>query len=101
MMIKIYLFMKKVHRILVLIIITLGLFMGATGTLLKFSAFSAKYFSFFDLGLIRYLHNQISIYFSIVLLLMIFSGTWMYVYIWLKGRKKNQPPQDNAPSKHA
>ncbi len=88
--------MKKIHRILVLIIITLGLFMIATGTLLKFSAFSTKYFSFFDLGLIRYLHNQISIYFSIILLLMIFSGSWMYVYSWLKGRNKNQPPQDKT-----
>jgi len=89
--------MKKIHRFLVLIIIPLGLFMAGTGTLLKFPAFGAKYLSFLDLGQIRYLHNQISVYFTAVLLLMMISGVWMYIYIWLQGRRKNRPPQDKNP----
>ena len=93
-MTKMYLLMKKIHRTLVLIIITLGLFMVATGTLLKFPAFGAKYLSFLDLGQIRYLHNQISVYFTVALLLMMISGVWMYIYIWLQGRRKNRPPLD-------
>ena len=75
-----FLLIKKIHRALVWIIITLGLVMGGTGLLLKFPAFADSYFSFFVPVQIRYLHNQISVYFSIALALMMITGIWMYIY---------------------
>jgi len=83
-MTKYYLFAKKVHRILVLIITVISLLMALTGSILKYPILS---FNLFDLNLIRYLHNQLSPFFGIVLTFMIITGIWMYFYPELQKRK--------------
>ena len=83
-MIKLYLFSKKIHRILVIVIITLGIIMSVTGTTLKYPFF-ARLFNL-DLGLIRQLHNNLSPFFVVVLLLMSLTGLMMYSYPLLRKR---------------
>jgi len=78
-MIKLYLFSKSVHRILVLIISVIALFMSVTGILLKYTFITTK-FSFFNLGQIRYIHNNLSPFFSFALFLMVATGIVMYVF---------------------
>ena len=83
-MTKYYLLAKKLHRILVLIITILSLLMALTGLILKYPALSLN---LINLGLVRYLHNQLSPLFGIVLTLMIITGIWMYLYPALQKRK--------------
>ena len=86
-MTKYYLFAKKVHRILVLIITVISLLMALTGLILKYPALNLN---LFDLGLIRYLHNQLSPLFGIVLFAMIITGIWMYLYPVLMKHQVNK-----------
>lgn len=78
-MIKLYLFSKSIHRILVILISVVGLFMAVTGILLKYTFLVTK-LSFFDLGLIRYLHNNLSPIFVFLFFLMGITGIIMYIY---------------------
>jgi len=78
-MTNLYLFSKKIHRILVLIIFVIGILMGITGIFLKYSFIAAK-FTFMDLGLMRYIHNNLSPYFFIVFLGMLITGLVMYIF---------------------
>ncbi len=93
---KLYLFTKKIHRLLVLIIFALGLLMTVTGTLLRYPGFAVKYFSFFDPVFIRFIHRNLSTYFSVVLAAMMLTGLWMYLYPYLT-RHKKEPPQNLPP----
>jgi exosortase/archaeosortase len=77
-MIKLYLFSKKIHRILVLLIILMTLVMIITGVALKYQI------NFFDLGLFRFIHNNLSPLFSIILILMILTGSVLYIFPLLK-----------------
>lgn len=79
----IYLYAKKIHRILVLVICVLTVLMATTGALLKYS-FIASQFSFIDLRLTRWIHNQMSPFFSITLFGMILTGIIMYVFPLMK-----------------
>jgi hypothetical protein len=93
-----FLFMKQVHRFLVFIILVLGLIMAVTGVLLKYSAFITAHASFVSLAFIRYLHNNLSTYFGVVLFVMIITGVWMYVYPGWQARKHRQtPPPPDTP----
>ncbi len=91
-----FLIAKKIHRILVLIIMVLGLTMAVTGTLLKYTWITTDYLTSVDLVQVRSLHSALSTYFGIVLVLMILTGLWMYLYPPLKRTfaKKNTP--DNS-----
>lgn len=96
-----YTLSRKIHRILVLIILTLGLIMTLTGTLLKYTKIANEHLTFIDLNFIRYLHSQLSTYFGIVLVLMIITGAWMYVYPVIQRRKRttdhpHDPTNTNA-----
>lgn len=79
MMIKLYLFSKKIHRVLVLIITVIGVLMSITGVLLKYTFISTK-FSFIDLGLIRFIHNNLSPFFVIIFFGMMITGIIMYLF---------------------
>lgn len=79
MMIKLYLFSKSLHRLLVIIISVIGLIMSITGILLKYTFIATK-FSFLSLGQIRYIHNNLGPFFTFVLLLMVATGIVMYVF---------------------
>jgi len=79
MMIKLYLFSKKIHRVLVLIITVIGVIMSITGVLLKYTFISTK-FSFIDLGLVRFIHNSLSPFFVIIFFGMMITGIIMYLF---------------------
>jgi len=85
---NIYLFAKKIHRLLVWAVVIFGLLMMGTGLILKYPKFGEV------LGLdwepVRYLHNQLSTYFAIVLAIMILTGLVMYIYPLLKQRSNKQ-----------
>lgn len=89
-MTNLYILSRKIHRILVIIITFLTVLMAGTGTVLKYSFVAAK-LTFIDLGLIRYIHNQISPFFTITLVFMMLTGIFMYIFPLLK--KKPSPPQ--------
>ncbi|MFA6391660.1 MAG: PepSY domain-containing protein [Patescibacteria group bacterium] len=96
---NLYLFSKKIHRYLVIIIMSLGLLMTISGSLLKFPKIASEYLTFINMGLIRYLHNQLSTYFGIVLFLMILTGAWMYFYpMWKQKKNKADPDSQNPPN---
>lgn len=93
-----YTFSRKIHRILVLIIMVLGLTMAVTGMLLKYTWITSDYLTGIDLTQVRSLHNALSTYFGIVLVLMIITGIWMYFYPPLKkALSANATPPDKKP----
>lgn len=72
---------RKIHRILVLIIITISLIMMTTGVLMKYSFMNIFRF---DMAAVRYLHNQVSALFSFTLIFMIVTGSYLYIFPYLK-----------------
>lgn len=68
---------RKIHRFLVLTTTLLIVLMSGTGSILKFSSFIIHFLPL-DLGLIRYLHNQLSFWFSLDLLFMATTGLTLY-----------------------
>lgn len=84
-MTNLYILSRKIHRIMVLIISVIGLLIAGTGILLKYTFISEK-LSFIDLGLIRFLHNNLSPYFAIVFLGMLITGLFMYLYPMLRNK---------------
>ncbi len=86
---KSYLLSKKIHRYLVIVIVFLTMLMATTGGILKYSSFFSS-FSFIDLGLVRYLHNQMSPFFTVALLLMGITGLVMYFYPAVVARKRKK-----------
>lgn len=86
-MIKVLILAKKIHRLFVLFTVLLIVIMSATGTFLKFPTFFSQ-FSFLDLGLMRYIHNNLSILLTVVLLVMAITGLLLYfIPIILSARK--------------
>lgn len=79
----IYILMRKLHRIFVPVIIFLALVMALTGIQMKY------YIG--DEGLARYIHNNVSIIFTIVLAVMIISGACLYLYPWISKRLGKSP----------
>lgn len=95
-MIKLYLLSKTVHRLFLYLTTYLIIFMSVTGILLKYAIFGRL--PFLNLGSIRYLHNEMSIYFAISLGAMMITGIVMYVFPLT--RKKNivvTPPTQTPP----
>ncbi|MDO8610702.1 MAG: hypothetical protein Q7R95_09220 [bacterium] len=78
-MTKLYLLSRKIHRILVVIITLLTLLMAGTGLLLKYT-FIAASIGITNLSLLRSLHNNLSPFFTIALILMILTGLCMYLF---------------------
>ena len=90
-MTNVYMISRKIHRILVLIILVLGLLMTITGILLKYTSIATEYLTRIDLNFVRYLHNQLSTYFGAILILMTITGIWMYFYpSWTAHKAKNR-----------
>lgn len=94
-----FLIAKKIHRLLVLLIIILGLIMVITGTLLKFTIITREYLTSIDLVQVRSLHRATSTYFSITFGLMMMTGAWMYGYTIYKKMTatKQKPPNNQRP----
>jgi len=81
-MINLYLTARKIHRVLVLIITSFSFFMAITGVMLKYPKIGYKLG--LDGQIIRYIHNQLSPWLTITLMLMAGTGLFMYFYIGLK-----------------
>ncbi len=82
-----YIYSRKLHRIILLAVSTLILIMGVTGLAMKYPQFSQVLH--LDLGMLRYIHNQLSLLFVIVLGAMMLTGLYLYFYpIYLKRRTR-------------
>lgn len=81
-MISLYLFSKKIHRLMLLLVSFLIILMAITGTQMKYSISLGL-----DLGMVRYIHSQISVLFTIVLFIMMISGLLMYFLPYIKQRQ--------------
>jgi hypothetical protein len=95
MMSNIYQLAKQFHRFVLFITVFLGIIMMGTGIVLKYS-FIATRFQLLDLGLMRYLHNTFSLFFSIALSFMILTGLLLYflpVLIRRKAVSSQVPPE--------
>jgi len=82
-----YLFLlsKKIHRLLVVLIILLTIPMTITGYMMK----TSTYFPF-DPFAIRMIHSTISLYFSGVLGLMSLTGLYMFIFPYLAKKQKEE-----------
>lgn len=80
-----YLFLlsKKIHRLLVVLIIILTIPMTITGYMMK----TVKYFPF-DPHAIRMIHSTISLYFAGVLGVMSLTGFYMFIFPYLKNKQE-------------
>lgn len=83
-MTKLYLWAKVIHRLFLYLTSFLILFMSITGIVLKYSFFSNL--PFLDVGLMRFLHNDFSIYFVFSLFVMMLTGGYMYLFPLLRRR---------------
>lgn len=89
-MTKLYLLARKFHRYLVIIIILLSILMAGTGIILRYPAQITNVFNSINLSYIRFLHGQISTYFTITLILMSLTGAVLYIYPLWQQRKNNK-----------
>ena len=80
---------RKVHRILVLAIVITLIAMGVTGLVLKYGS---------DDGTMRYIHNNLSPLFTIILVIMAVTGLYMYIHPWLARRRLKNRETNPAPT---
>ncbi len=73
-----YLIARDLHRLLMWATIVVVAIMGMTGIFLKFPIIANRLG--LDLDLIRFLHSNFSLVFSLVMILMAGSGVVMYFY---------------------
>lgn len=86
-MLKLMFISRKIHRVFVLIISVLILIMAGTGTILKYPGITTVIP--FDLGVVRYIHNNLSTVFTIALLVMMATGLALYLIpIIVRSRNK-------------
>lgn len=88
-MTKLYLLSKTIHRIFLYLTSYMLIFMSVTGIMLKYSFF--RDWRFLDLGLIRYLHNEFSIYFAVSLGIMMLTGFAMYLFPLMRRKPSSKP----------
>lgn len=92
-LVQLFQWAKTLHRLSMFGMVGLGLIMGLTGSLLKFEVISSV-IPVFDLQLVRYLHNELSPFFSLFFGVMSLTGIYMYWFPWYSKRqaaKKMQP----------
>lgn len=71
---QLYILSRKIHRMIVIIIVVLSLAMMVTGLNMKYGWF------FLDRGFSNNLHNNLSPYFALVLMINVITGFYMYLY---------------------
>jgi thiosulfate reductase cytochrome b subunit len=80
---------RRVHRVVMLFVIVLGLIQMATGTVMKYP----QLFPFVDQTSVRVLHFDVATYFSIAFVIQIVTGVIMYMSPKLiKALRKPSPP---------
>lgn len=90
-MINLYLLAKKIHRLLVLLITFLTVVMAGTGILMKYSI------AVIDLGMTRYIHNKLSVIFTVTLGLMALTGLLMYLIPYWRSKSAVKPTTEQRP----
>lgn len=83
---KLYLYARAIHRSLVLLITVATIVMAGSGMVLKNPRIGQALN--LNLSLVRGLHNNFSLVFTILLLIMIVSGVIMYLFPLFKSQKK-------------
>jgi len=84
-----YSFSRKLHRYLVLIMLALLLVMAGTGAMMRYPRWFGWLPSWFTLSKARYLHGNVSTYFTIVVVIMALTGAYMYFYpLWQEHKQK-------------
>ena len=78
-MTRLYEFVRTVHRLFVLVAATLAIAMSLTGMSMKYSTTALRLFPNLNLAQLRYVHNQLTPYTGIVLIVMALSGLCMYI----------------------
>lgn len=77
---------KTIHRLALFGMVGLGLIMGITGSWLKFPQLSWL-IPGLDLQVVRYLHNEMSPFFSLFFGAMSVTGMYMYWFPWYSKRQ--------------
>ena len=72
MMIKLFILSCKIHRLLVFMMSAAGLVMAVTGIFIKYQTG--------DAGQMRFVHSQMSVIFTVLLVLMTLTGLNMYLF---------------------
>lgn len=93
---QLYVYARKIHRLLVLVMVVLTVIMTITGSIMKY-LFAVHLFFFISPALARYVHNMTSPFFSITLVAMAITGLYMYWYPiirskMMKKEKTTTPP---------
>ena len=91
-MMNLFIFSRKLHRLLVIVISFLTLVMGGTGILMKYPD---TFYAYIDIGMVRALHNGMSLWFTIALLVMGATGLFMYFIPYLRTKKANEQNKTN------
>jgi hypothetical protein len=86
---NVYLFCRKIHRITLFLVIGLGLVMMITGSMMKFGID----FPFMSSFQARVLHNTISVFFTIPLLIMMITGSYMFIHPYVLRRQAKRFPK--------
>ena len=84
---NLYLLSRKIHRILILLIIMSTLIMAFTGMILKNPGIGQTLG--LNSSLIRYLHNNFSLVFVSILSMMMVTGLVMYLFPYFKRSSKS------------
>ncbi len=72
---------REIHKMFAIATFILGSAMTLTGLILKFPQLSKL--PFIDPSFSRFLHNALSPFFAVALILMMVTGVFMYVFPWL------------------
>lgn len=91
-----FLLCRKIHRLSIFLTIPLGLVMTLTGLFLRSDRF-VFYLTFVDLRAIRALHRNLSPVFAVVLLIMMLTGLFMYLFPWLNQKLHQNKINQNGP----
>jgi len=84
-MVKLYLYSKTIHRLLVLVVTVLGLTMMLSGVVLKYP--DLPFISLLSYPFMRELHSTTSTFFSIGLFGMIVTGIILFIFPYLRKLK--------------
>jgi len=85
-LVQLFQWSKTIHRVALFGMVGFGLIMGITGSWLKF-AFLVRLTPGLDFQLVRYLHNQLSPFFSLFFAIMTATGLYMYWFPWYSKRQ--------------
>ncbi|MFH0873892.1 MAG: hypothetical protein V1846_03620 [Candidatus Komeilibacteria bacterium] len=85
---KLFIWSRKLHRLFLLVVTFLTIVMAITGSAMKYFV-GANIFGL-NSSAIRYLHNQLSLIFTVTLAAMMFSGLYMYLFPILIARSRKR-----------